>query len=370
MVKPDFDRAPEELARLHRWVLWRGKKVPYQASSPRITASSTNPKTWSSFEEARNSFTSPRDHGVGFVLVAEDGLACIDIDYSTSTEAVAMLRELNCRFIERSPSGCGLHGWGYCNDELARKKGRYLGLNIEIYRAQRYITYTGDVIDNGPLAPLCGVAALSRDLQKRTEENRGGQRMTEVIFSNLPCSSVGEFLPESEGQRNKCLFELARYLKGTRPNATKAELRSIVQEWHSLAFPVIGTKDFGVTWGDFLRGWDKVKFPHGETMARVLDGVEGDPIPQGVDGLGYGPQSILLAKVCRRLAEHHGDDPFFISARQAGELVNVHFTDAAKILSALVLDDVLKLERKGSGKVASRYWWTLPDARTDHSANR
>lgn len=363
-MMPDFDRAPRELIQLPRWVLWRGQKVPYQAGSPRRTASSTDPATWSTFDVARNGFRSPRDKGVGFVLAADDGLACIDIDHNISQEAVNLLRDLRCRYIERSPSGNGLHGWGYFTGDLPRKKGRFQNLDVEIYRDQRYITYTGDIIEAGPLTELSGVSELSTHLQKRTEEvqkntedNRGVLRSTEVISPAASPLSVAAFIPEAQGQRNKCLFELARHLKGAIPEATKGDLRPIIQEWHSLACPVVGTKDFSITWTDFVRGWDAVKFPHGETLAGILNGVQDDVLPHALEPLGYGPATCLLVKVCRRLALFHGTDAFYISARQAGELVGVHFTDAAKMLSALVADEVITLVSKGSGKVASRYRW-------------
>lgn len=366
-MTPNFDSAPRELVQLPRWVLWRGKKIPYQASNPRKTASSTDPATWGSFDLARRGFAPSRDNGVGFVLTADDGLACIDIDHNTSQEAVDLLRDLNCRYIERSPSGNGLHGWGYFSGDLPRKKGRFQNLDVEIYRDQRYITYTGDVIEAGALVMLSGVSDLSahlqkrtEDLQKSTEEYRGVLRSTEVISPCAAPVAVQGFIPEAEGQRNKSLFELARHLKGAIPDATKADLRPIIQEWHSLALPVIGTKDFAMTWTDFLRGWEAVKFPHGETLAAILAEVGSDPLPHGLEGMGYGPATGLLAKVCRRLAKFHGADPFYISARQAGELIGVHFTDAAKMLAALVADDVIELVSKGSGKTASRYRWAWP----------
>jgi len=55
------------------------------------------------------------------------------------------------------------------------------------------------------------------------------------------------------------------------------------------------------------------------------------------------------------LQAHHGDAPFFISARQAGDVLGIHFTDASKMMAALVTDGVLQLVSKGVGKVASRY---------------
>ena len=44
-----------------------------------------------------------------------------------------------------------------------------------------------------------------------------------------------------------------------------------------------------------------------------------------------------------------------MSARQCGELLGVHFTDANKFLTAFIADGLLKLVSRGAGKKASRY---------------
>ena len=75
-------RVPDGLIEHDQWVLWRyearqGKraKVPYQTNGK--PADSTNPSTWSSFEEAVSAWdrTRQRYAGVGFVFSKEDGLA-------------------------------------------------------------------------------------------------------------------------------------------------------------------------------------------------------------------------------------------------------------------------------------------------------
>lgn len=191
-----------------------------------------------------------------------------------------------------------------------------------------------------------------RRVQKSTEDDR----------SNLLCSSVGipaNTLPAQEGQRNRCLFELARWVKGNHSHATREEVRAIAQEWHRLALPVIGTKDFAVTWADFTRGMEKVRQPHGSTLQAIISKIDHTkPLPPGIDALGYGDTAKHLVRLCQALQSHEGDAPFFISARQTGEVLGVHFTDASKLLAALVSDSVLTLVSKGAGKVASRYRYT------------
>src|SRR5262249_27906989 len=45
-------------------------------------------------------------------------------------------------------------------------------------------------------------------------------------------SAIASPLPSGPGQRNQCIFQLARRLKAPMPDATPAELRVIVREWH------------------------------------------------------------------------------------------------------------------------------------------
>lgn len=228
---------------------------------------------------------------------------------------------------------------------------------MELYATQRYLTVTGRPVLSGLLVPLKGFGEVANlisppHLQRSTEDDR----------SHLPFSSVGipsppaHTLPEQEGQRNKCLFELARWIKGVNPKASREELRRIVQTWHQAAARVIGTKDFAVTWSDFGRGWEKVEQPYGMIMNSIVQSIDfGTPLPHSVRLLGYGSHCEHLVRVCLALEKHHHPEPFFISARQAGDILRVHFTDASKMLSCLVADEVLQLVSKGVGNKASRY---------------
>lgn len=243
---------------------------------------------------------------------------------------------------------------------LERRRGVLDGLNVELYSSARYLTVTGRVLKNGPLVRLPGFQDVACSLTRMspTEE---GQKKTEENVCHLLSSSVGipaSTLPAREGERNNCLFQLARHIKGKQPNATREELRSIVNEWHKLALPVIGTKDFAVTLADFMHGWGRVKHPYGATLKIILDGIDfSAPLPTWIQALGYGKAATRLVHVCIALQCHEGDEPFFISARQAGELIGMHYTDASKVFTTLVADGVLSLVSRGSGTRASRYFY-------------
>ena len=116
-------------------------------------ASSTNPATWSDYQTAK---ASTHGDGMGFVL-SGDRVTCIDLDYcydgKPTDAAQSLIDSLPDTYIEISPSGKGLHIWGYTDLD----KGRRFtldGLSVEIYPNGRYITMTGKALKRAPLAEL------------------------------------------------------------------------------------------------------------------------------------------------------------------------------------------------------------------------
>jgi hypothetical protein len=283
---------PAELKGPERWVLWRpeaGRKVPYWAGTPGRKASVTNPRSWDDFEVARAVFEPRRDGGIGFVLTDDVGLAVIDIDHNTSKSAIDLLRDVGCQYIETSPSGQGLHGWGRYSGSLPRKVGTFNDISIEIYQAGRYMSVTGGVIDGRPFADLHGLSDLSGALSsgptqepQESQEHQGTQDIQVGVVGQLR-----RFVPKGAGGRNKSLFALARYLKGVTPDASREQLKAVIREWHRLALPVIGTAEFEISWGDFMRGWESVRYPFGAALGALLDGVDTDPLPDGVVVVDY-----------------------------------------------------------------------------------
>ncbi len=83
VLQPNWDGMPEELKQLKAWLVWkleyhadlskRWTKIPYAEKGAEVRrASSTDPKTWRSFETAKFIFESSDYDGVGIVL--QDGI--------------------------------------------------------------------------------------------------------------------------------------------------------------------------------------------------------------------------------------------------------------------------------------------------------
>lgn len=118
-------------------------KMPIDLSgSP---ASSTDPATWSSYDDARGSSVGD---GLGFV-VNGDGLACVDldgvlVDGVLDPRAARFLASLDAFYLEVSPSGSGVHAWLFGGSPDGRKVFSLEdGLKVEWYSDGRYLTVTG-----------------------------------------------------------------------------------------------------------------------------------------------------------------------------------------------------------------------------------
>lgn len=152
-----FERIPHEMRSYPQWVVWKleprdnakDTKVPY---SPRTghKASVTDPLTWGTFEEAVAAAATGQYSGIGFVLTHSDPYGFIDLD-DTHGDQVALDRQIKVfrefnSYSEVSPGG-GLH----IIVKGALKHGRRRS-SIEIYSSERYMTMTGNVYHDVPIA--------------------------------------------------------------------------------------------------------------------------------------------------------------------------------------------------------------------------
>ncbi len=150
------ENIPEALRAQERWVNWRwtwdGKrskwdKPPCQADGE--SASSTESKTWQSFNAAKQAVDIGRFglSGVGFCLGTDTGIVGIDLDDCRNPEtgeltdlAAAIVTRFNS-YSEVSPSQTGVKIFIKGSLPKGRKQNDTLGL--EVYESGRYFTVTG-----------------------------------------------------------------------------------------------------------------------------------------------------------------------------------------------------------------------------------
>lgn len=140
---------PEELTLRARWIRWAardGRKVPVNASGRAVNAH--DPKQWVTVDDL------DRQEPRGFVLNG-DGIVCIDLDNCLDRHGDPLpwcrqfLAGVPPTWIERSPSGKGLHIWGLA-DFPTGKVVRYYNQSIEIYGDRRFITVAGTPVAQCP----------------------------------------------------------------------------------------------------------------------------------------------------------------------------------------------------------------------------
>ncbi len=357
---PQFETLPPELMALSRWVLWKGQKKPYDPVVLGRPASILDPSTWGGFQQARSAVELGGWCGLGFVLNG-DGLAGIDIDKCVvngrpDERAIDLLEALNAQYIEFSPSGQGLRAFGYAPPLDKGRRGVVNSQSVELYSNHRYLTLTGHALKSQPLCGLTGFKDLAEAIREPTEDTQ----VTESNSSVSSVSSVGivrewpvQAIPIKIGQRTRKLFELARWLKGKEPEASLERQKQLVQNWLETYDSVIASKDVGVSWADFRNAWEKVTCPYGTVLRETLLVLPKLPSLPELDK--YGPKANYLLQVCAALQTHHQNEPFFLSSRIAGELIGMHFTDAAALLRAFVREGWLVLVEKGAGFRATRY---------------
>ena len=148
-VKYNFNAIPQEFLQYNNWLLWkyefskgRWTKVPYQTNGRK--ADSTDPKTWCSFAEAVKAYASGKFDGIGFAI-GDTGLICIDVDHISLWDFMAAIDSiLDHAYVERSPSGNGLHLWLKAEKPNNKCKSKnFHNKNVEVYNSDRFITMTG-----------------------------------------------------------------------------------------------------------------------------------------------------------------------------------------------------------------------------------
>jgi primase-polymerase (primpol)-like protein len=138
---------PKELQDLKQWVCsYHNSKIPRMAKCNRV-ASSIEPDTWSTFQDAVKSVEYGNYDNVGFVFNS-NGIVGIDVDdgydeYGFLTPLASDIIRNCCSYTEKSRSGRGVH-------ILVKGTLPFGGKNnlsgVEIYQQSRYFILTGDVI--------------------------------------------------------------------------------------------------------------------------------------------------------------------------------------------------------------------------------
>jgi len=147
-----LENIPTVMKPYRHWVCWRLEerddkltKIPYDPLTARH-ASSTDSRTWRSFDEAVAALEVGEYDGIGFVFSSGDPFTGIDLDKCRNPETgelepwAAEIVAKSGSYAEASPSGTGVHII-VRGKAPNKKRGR-----VEAYSSERYFTMTGRVL--------------------------------------------------------------------------------------------------------------------------------------------------------------------------------------------------------------------------------
>jgi hypothetical protein len=158
--------------------------------------------------------------------------------------------------------------------------------------------------------------------------------------------------PDSVYLRNR--LDLASKLKALTDDLEK--MRPVVEVWHQLAEPIIN-QDFFAFWNAFAKDWKRLKYVDGQRpIDQAFRKALKRKLPARVQKL-YKDDPIMhrLALLCAQLQEEAGEEPFYLTCRNAGRLLGIRHEPANDRLRLLMTHKVLKLVEKGRPGRASRY---------------
>ncbi|MBQ1777865.1 MAG: hypothetical protein IIZ93_06880 [Acidaminococcaceae bacterium] len=222
----DYSAVPEELKSLPQWVgflasLGTNGKTTKKPVNPRTLcgASSTDPQTWGSFEQALSVVGQPcrvgQDSGtvagIGFVFAPPycgiDIDHCIDLETGELNPKAAEIVALMDSYTELSPSGTGLHILykGSVHNSWKRKKADALGsgVDLEMYQQGRFFTVTGQVFGEPK-------AAADREHEAEAVQSRfmqsAARRVPSAAKSSGRTAADDELLNLARNSKNGILF--------------------------------------------------------------------------------------------------------------------------------------------------------------------
>jgi primase-polymerase (primpol)-like protein len=208
---------PDDLAERDQWVLWQyqqrngnNTKVPYQVNGR--PASSTDPRTWDTFEAASDAWSKAPERyaGIGFVFSTADPFCGIDLDNSLDAEAnvkpwaQGVIERFSDTYMEISPSGRGLKIWARGALPANLPGVKIKDGQIEMYDHARYFAVTGRSFRGAPLE-VQDYASDLRALYDRLTRDKRRWKLQPLQGGRIP-----------HGQQHNMLVSLAGTLRARR----------------------------------------------------------------------------------------------------------------------------------------------------------
>ena len=344
---------------------WGWNVIPVRTKTKRPAL-----KSWKQYQTKRptekqiHKWFSGNNRNIAVVLgpVSND-LVCRDFDKMQGYERWG---NLYCDLAKKLPTvrtAQGMHvyfeadvvGIKHFEDGELRGKGGYCLLPPSLHPDGKVYQWVNPLVNGNLLAidpELAGFIPDVTERAERTDENLG--ELKEIVVCKSIEEAIERTLPKDIHTRHRKIFDFARELKSMPEymEAEPKEFRSVVEQWHKKALPNIGTKEFEETWIDFLKGWHKAKWKIGESpMAQIFEKtIQLEPPKVAVEKYPEHNKLKLLVSLCRELQRAAGENPFFLTVRTAGRLLDVAPMTISRWLFLLETDELIQTIEKGGTK--------------------
>ena len=168
IVEPVIENVPDEMYRLNNWVVWKavesdkvnenGERVLDKVlkRTNGLSASSTDPKTWTDFHTAYNAYINGSFAGIGFVFEKNNKIIGLDLDghFEDGQPLTEIAQEITEQtFVEISPSGTGAHAY-FIGDLPDTHKHVYQDNEgqLELFNNAKFFTFTGEQVGQDELS--------------------------------------------------------------------------------------------------------------------------------------------------------------------------------------------------------------------------
>lgn len=312
-VRPDpavnVDAIPTMLRELSQWVCWTyatrdGKKtkVPIRARDG-SSASTTDPSTWATFEDAVSAWKANGYAGIGFVFTTEDPFCGIDLDdciddVGVIVPAAREVIESFGSYCEVSPSGRGLKifivgrkpEWA-----ASRSKGIRGFKETEVYDHGRFFTVTGQRVPEAPAEVHDGQAALEAICLRLWPQNQRPQQTRRAAsggFTGDDDSLIAKACAAKNGEQFRQLWEGVMSGYGNNHSVADLALCCHLAFWTDCD---VARMDRLFRRSGLMRDkWDEKrgKCTYGErTMAKAIKGCMNTYAPAGAGPAGFDADS-------------------------------------------------------------------------------
>ncbi|MGD0389429.1 MAG: bifunctional DNA primase/polymerase, partial [Tepidisphaeraceae bacterium] len=323
-------------------------------------------------DELRRFFSSRGVTGVAVVFGGvSGGLADRDFDTIAGYESFREKNPALARSLPTYRTDRGFHVWFRSNRQgivnLGDGEFRGAGYSLAPHSRRKGGVYDWtNPLPKGPLPEVNSAVFVGANVTEGTEAICSVSSALSVLSVTSstpphpdPNSIINSTLPTQPGERNSCILNLARGLKFNAglANADGDTLEKLLRRWHTLALPIVGTKDFDTTRADFLHAFDRARYPLGvDFVDQAALHVDPGDLPDVASSYDSIPARQLIG-LCYQLSRLNDAGRFFLSCHDAAPRLKLKPMGVWRLLRMFERDGAIEAMERGNERKATRYRW-------------